>query len=113
MEAGYQVGTRTIVDVLDATTTLYNAKQQLSDARYSYMINQLNIKYALGTLNEQDLAVLNSQLGKPVPTSPDIVAPENPQQEAYADGSDTPAKATPAAARKPRATRHSGNPFSQ
>ncbi len=28
MEAGYQVGTRTIVDVLDATTTLYNAKRQ-------------------------------------------------------------------------------------
>ena len=113
MEAGYQVGTRTIVDVLDATTTLYNAKQQLSDARYSYMINQLNIKYALGTLNEQDLAVLNSQLGKPVPTSPDVVAPENPQQEAYADGADTPAKATPAAARQTRATRHSGNPFRQ
>ncbi|WP_257638129.1 TolC family protein, partial [Klebsiella pneumoniae] len=32
MEAGYSVGTRTIVDVLDATTTLYNAKQQLSNA---------------------------------------------------------------------------------
>ena len=36
MEAGYSVGTRTIVDVLDATTTLYNAKQQLSNARYNY-----------------------------------------------------------------------------
>jgi outer membrane protein len=35
MEAGYSVGTRTIVDVLDATTTLYNAKQQLSSARYT------------------------------------------------------------------------------
>ena len=64
MEAGYQVGTRTIVDVLDATTTLYNAKQQLSDARYDYLINQLNIKSALGTLNEQDLQALNASLGK-------------------------------------------------
>ena len=63
MEAGYQVGTRTIVDVLDATTTLYNAKQQLSDARYDYLINQLNIKSALGTLNEQDLQALNASLG--------------------------------------------------
>ncbi len=45
----HSVGTRTIVDVLDATTTLYNAKQQLSNARYNYLINELNIKSALGT----------------------------------------------------------------
>lgn len=114
MEAGYQVGTRTIVDVLDATTTLYNARQQLSDARYSYLINQLNIKYALGTLNEQDLATLNAQLGKDVSTSPDTVAPENPQQDAAADG-DTSAQGnaavTPAAARQNVTSQRSGNPF--
>ncbi|MEG1213426.1 MAG: outer membrane channel protein TolC [Leclercia sp.] len=86
MEAGYSVGTRTIVDVLDATTTLYNAKQQLSNARYNYLINQLNIKSALGTLNEQDLLALNGALGKPISTTPDVVAPENPQQDASADG---------------------------
>ncbi|HGT1141117.1 TPA: TolC family outer membrane protein, partial [Salmonella enterica subsp. enterica] len=86
MEAGYSVGTRTIVDVLDATTTLYDAKQQLANARYTYLINQLNIKYALGTLNEQDLLALNSTLGKPIPTSPENVAPETPEQDAAADG---------------------------
>ncbi|MHA7848551.1 outer membrane channel protein TolC [Serratia sp. D1N4] len=75
-EAGYEVGTRTIVDVLNATTTLYNAKQQLSSARYSYLINQLNIKSALGTLNENDLMMMNGVLGKPTSTSPDVVAPE-------------------------------------
>jgi outer membrane protein len=96
MEAGYSVGTRTIVDVLDATTTLYNAKQQLSNARYNYLINQLNIKSALGTLNEQDLQVLNSSLGKPVSTTPESVAPENPGQDASADGYATNA-AAPAA----------------
>ena len=85
-EAGYSVGTRTIVDVLDATTTLYNAKQQLSNARYNYLINQLNIKQALGTLNEQDLLALNGALGKPISTTPEAVAPENPQQDASADG---------------------------
>ncbi|MFJ5457239.1 outer membrane channel protein TolC [Pectobacterium sp. CHL-2024] len=72
MEAGYQVGTRTIVDVLDATTTLYNAKQQLSSARYDYLINQLNIKSALGTLNEADLQALNASLGQPVSTTPTV-----------------------------------------
>ncbi|MRF64804.1 outer membrane channel protein TolC, partial [Staphylococcus epidermidis] len=59
-EAGYQVGTRTIVDVLNATTTLYDAKQKLSSARYDYLINQLNIQYARGTLNENDLIQLNN-----------------------------------------------------
>ncbi|ROP58215.1 outer membrane protein [Enterobacter sp. BIGb0383] len=81
MEAGYSVGTRTIVDVLDATTTLFNAKQQLSSARYNYLINQLNIKSALGTLNEQDLVALNNTLGKAVTTAPDSIAPETAQQK--------------------------------
>ncbi|WP_051916507.1 MULTISPECIES: outer membrane channel protein TolC [unclassified Serratia (in: enterobacteria)] len=81
-EAGYEVGTRTIVDVLNATTTLYNAKQQLSSARYSYLINQLNIKSALGTLNENDLMVMNGVLDKPVSTSPDLVAPESTPKSA-------------------------------
>ncbi|CAI1070129.1 MULTISPECIES: outer membrane channel protein TolC [Serratia] len=123
MEAGYQVGTRTIVDVLDATTTLYNAKRQLSDARYTYLINQLNIKSALGTLNQNDLLTLNGALGKPISTSPDAVAPQNRTQDAYADGyqDNAPMQQTaapaatrasapaPAAATQP--TRNSGNPF--
>lgn len=111
MEAGYSVGTRTIVDVLNATTTLYEAKQQLSNARYSYLINQLNIKSALGTLNEQDLVALNNTLGKAIPTSPDSVAPENPQQDASADGYSNTVAAKPASA---RTTSTSGsNPFRQ
>ncbi|WP_234096789.1 outer membrane channel protein TolC [Citrobacter portucalensis] len=112
MEAGYSVGTRTIVDVLDATTTLYNAKQQLANARYTYLINQLNVKSALGTLNEQDLVALNNTLGKPVSTTPDTIAPENAQQDAAADGytsnSATPA-AQPTTARSTSST--GNNPF--
>lgn len=69
-EAGYRVGTRTIVDVLNATTTLYNAKQQLSNARYTYMINQLNLLSAQGLLQENDLAALNATLGKHINTQP-------------------------------------------
>lgn len=72
-EAGYQVGTRTIVDVLNATTTLYDAKQKLSNARYDYLINQLNIEYARGTLNENDLIQLNNALGAEISTSPDSI----------------------------------------
>ncbi|MEX7636166.1 multidrug efflux transporter outer membrane subunit HasF [Serratia marcescens] len=122
MEAGYQVGTRTIVDVLDATTTLYNAKRQLSDASYTYLINQLNIKSALGTLNQNDLLLLNGALGKPVSTAPDAVAPHNRAQDAYADGYQDNAPMQQTAAPAPSATRaaapavrqpvrNSGNPF--
>ncbi|MCP9269106.1 outer membrane channel protein TolC [Xenorhabdus sp. XENO-1] len=68
MEAGYQVGTRTIVDVLDATTKLYQAKQNLSKARYDYLINQLVNKQARGTLNEDDLVALNNILGTKIST---------------------------------------------
>lgn len=111
MEAGYQVGTRTIVDVLNATTILFNAKQQLSDARYSYLINQLNIKSALGTLNEQDLQQLNSALGKEVTTSPEVVAPENSQQASRVDNGPKTTSPSVTTKARPAAARSSGNPF--
>ncbi|HHE5699739.1 TPA: outer membrane channel protein TolC [Citrobacter amalonaticus] len=112
MEAGYSVGTRTIVDVLDATTTLYNAKQQLANARYNYLINQLNIKSALGTLNEQDLVALNNTLGKPISTSPEHVAPETPQMDANADGYAANAAAPAAQPASARSSSSNGsNPF--
>ncbi|BBI91081.1 putative transport channel [Serratia symbiotica str. Tucson] len=107
MEAGYQVGTRTIVDVLNATTTLYNAKQQLSSARYTYLINQLNIKSSLGTLNENDLLALNGALGKPVSTSPEVLAPATTEQNAYANGYNGDGLATDTT----QPARNSGDPF--
>ncbi|PHM71750.1 outer membrane channel protein TolC [Xenorhabdus sp. KJ12.1] len=69
MEAGYQVGTRTIVDVLDSTTKLYQAKKNLSQARYKYLISLLVNQQSRGTLNEDDLAALNNILGTQVSTS--------------------------------------------
>lgn len=61
-QAGYQVGTRTIVDVLNATTKLYSAKQKLSDARYNYILNTLQLKQTTGILSEQDLLDINNGL---------------------------------------------------
>jgi outer membrane protein len=91
MEAGYQVGTRTILDVLTATTDLYQSKQRLADARYDYLINQLNIQSAVGTLNMSDLTSLNQVLGKPVTTSATSLAPNSANQNTYADGDNTQA----------------------
>ncbi|WP_429145683.1 outer membrane channel protein TolC [Aeromonas veronii] len=61
-EAGYEVGTRTIVDVLDSTKKLYSAKQKLSEARYNYILNILSLKQAAGVLEVQDLVEVNQGL---------------------------------------------------
>lgn len=61
-EAGFEVGTRTIVDVLDSTRNLYNAKRNLSSTRYDYVKSILQLKRAAGTITEQDLKDINKGL---------------------------------------------------
>ena len=61
-EAGFEVGTRTIVDVLNSTRNLYDAKRNLSSTRYNYIQNVLALKRAGGTITEQDLADINQGL---------------------------------------------------
>lgn len=61
-QAGFEVGTRTIVDVLQATSNLYQAKRNLWRARYDYALNVLRLKAAAGTLVEEDLVKVNSWL---------------------------------------------------
>jgi outer membrane protein len=64
-EAGFEVGTRTIVDVLESTRNLYNAKRNLSSTRYAYIQNILTLKRAAGTISEQDLININNGLSAP------------------------------------------------
>ncbi|CAH0534387.1 Outer membrane protein TolC [Vibrio stylophorae] len=61
-EAGFEVGTRTIVDVLDATRRLYDANRNLADARYDYILSVLQLKLAVGTLSDQDIVDINKSL---------------------------------------------------
>lgn len=61
-EAGFDVGTRTIVDVLDSTRNLYDAKRNLSTTRYQYITNMLQLKAAAGNITEADIAAINSGL---------------------------------------------------
>ncbi|WP_440874426.1 outer membrane channel protein TolC [Thalassotalea sp. PLHSN55] len=61
-EAGFEVGTRTIVDVLDSTRNLYNAKRNLASTRYSYISGVLSLKRAAGTISEQDIEDINQGL---------------------------------------------------
>ena len=61
-EAGFEVGTRTIVDVLNSTRNLYNAKRNLSSTRYAYIQNVLLLKRAAGTITNEDINAINSGL---------------------------------------------------
>lgn len=61
-EAGFEVGTRTIVDVLNSTRNLYNAKRNLSSTRYAYIQNVLLLKRAGGTITDEDITAINSGL---------------------------------------------------
>ncbi|MDE1331713.1 outer membrane channel protein TolC [Vibrio aestuarianus] len=61
-EAGFDVGTRTIVDVLDSTRRLYDANKSLSNARYDYLLSVLQLRQAVGTLSEQDILDINAGL---------------------------------------------------
>lgn len=59
---GYEVGTRNIVDVLNAERTLWRAKRDYDAARYGYVINQLSLKRVAGSLALTDLEELNNWL---------------------------------------------------
>ncbi|MGX9418560.1 outer membrane channel protein TolC [Vibrio sp. RC27] len=60
--AGFDVGTRTIVDVLDATRRVFNANSNLSNARYDYILSVLQLRQSVGTLSEQDVSDINAGL---------------------------------------------------
>jgi outer membrane protein len=61
-EAGFDVGTRTIVDVLDSTRNQFDARQRLASARYDFISAILNLKRASGNLTERDLVDINRGL---------------------------------------------------
>lgn len=61
-EAGLEVGTRTIVDVLIAQQNLFSAQREYARARHAYLVNLLRLKQAAGTIEAKDLADVNRWL---------------------------------------------------
>ncbi|MDH5324058.1 MAG: TolC family outer membrane protein [Gammaproteobacteria bacterium] len=61
-EAGFEVGTRTTVDVLQSRRQLFSAKNEHTNARYDYVLSMLVLKQSAGSLGEADLAELNRWL---------------------------------------------------
>jgi outer membrane protein len=61
-QAGFEVGTRTIVDVLIAEQRRYQAQRDNSVARHAYIIRHLRLKSVAGLLGAEDLRVVNQLL---------------------------------------------------
>jgi outer membrane protein len=61
-EAGFQVGTRTSVDVLNAQQRTYESRYNYKNAQYTYILSTLRLKQAAGTLSPDDLVPVNSWL---------------------------------------------------
>ena len=59
---GYEVGTRNIVDLLQAEKNLYTAEKNLANAKYDYLLSQLNLELAAGTLSPQSINEINGFL---------------------------------------------------
>ena len=66
-ETGFEVGTRAIVDVLDAQRELLRARRDYARSRYDYLLDTLRLKQAAGILHETDLIQMNQWLEDPVP----------------------------------------------
>lgn len=61
-QAGFEVGTRTAVDVLDSQRQLFLAKRNYARARYDYILETFRLKQAAGLLNEEDIRQINNWL---------------------------------------------------
>jgi len=59
-EAGYEVGTRTTVDVLAARSNLFRAQRDYAQSRYDYVINRLTLNLVVGGLTSENL----NEIGK-------------------------------------------------
>lgn len=74
-QAGYEVGTRNIVDVLQAERNVYQARSQYANARYDYVLGGLRLRAAAGQLSAVDIRDLNQWLDKSGSISIDALTP--------------------------------------
>ena len=61
-QVGLEVGTRTVLDVLNNQQTLFNAEREYALSRYNFLQNRLQLEQAAGTLDLDDLQDVNRLL---------------------------------------------------
>jgi outer membrane protein len=68
-EAGYEVGTKTAVDVLTARQLLVQAQTNYAQAKYGYLNNVVALRQAAGNLDRKTIDEINGWLAPPSPQS--------------------------------------------
>jgi protease secretion system outer membrane protein len=63
-QKGYQAGTRTQIDILNAQQQRMNVRRDLAQARYQYIMARIRLQGLVGALNEDELAAVNRWLDK-------------------------------------------------
>jgi|TARA_Y100000389_G_scaffold9049_1_gene8486 outer membrane protein len=61
-QVGYKVGTRNVVDLLQAEKNLYSAEKNLANAKYDYILANLRLALSSGTITPGDLVKINNLL---------------------------------------------------
>tara|TARA_B000000557_G_scaffold73516_1_gene58436 strand:- start:501 stop:1835 length:1335 start_codon:yes stop_codon:yes gene_type:complete len=61
-QVGYKVGTRNVVDLLQAEKNLYSAEKNLANAKYDYILANLRLALAAGTISPSDIVEINDLL---------------------------------------------------
>ena len=61
-QVGYKVGTRNVVDLLQAEKNLYSAEKNLANAKYDYILANLRLALAAGTISPSDIVEINNLL---------------------------------------------------
>ena len=61
-QVGYKVGTRNVVDLLQAEKNLYSAEKNLANAKYDYILANLRLALAAGTIDPGDIIEINNLL---------------------------------------------------
>ena len=69
-EAGYEVGTRTAVDVLNSRRILVQAQTDYAVSRYDYIVSVIQLRLASGNLSRTDVTEVNKWLALSAPTVP-------------------------------------------
>ena len=75
-EIGYDVGTRNIVDVLDAQRQLYASVRNYNNARYDYILNNLRLQQTAGVLSPDNLQALSAYLNPNYNPDSDFLPPD-------------------------------------
>jgi outer membrane protein len=87
-EAGYEVGTKTAIDVLSSREQLVQAQTNYSQAKYGYLNDIIALRLAAGNLDAATIKQSNGWLVEPPPPAPETMPVPTP----------TPAPGAPAVA---------------